>query len=340
MFLESFHRTLKVVNLNHKKNRRIDILLITLVKVARNKAFEQFKKQECGKVTHRISEIMKRHKAATNLSPNLITEIIPDKEWKVTSASERNEQYRVVKHDESNKCSCKILCRVCCICPHTYTCECMDALVHATVCKHQHLIHINLNPNIANTSDTMDDGQMTNVNYNYYNKILFNQESRSAFNNKQMALIQLEELRREIEKSDRDDIIQITSRHIQARIAVFRTLSYCNEIALVPKRKIAPNENNEKQMQFHSTKKKRKITASVISKPSVSESTDVKQVLLNTEPIFCGKCMAENDKCSENSTIEWINCDICSVWLHLSCTTPKLTMIPNYYECEFCRMHY
>ncbi len=112
MFLESFHRTLKVVNLNRKKNRRIDVLLITLM-IARNKAFEQFKKQECGKVTHRISEIMKRHKAATNLSPNLITEVLPDKKWKVTSASERNELYRVVKHDESNKCSCKILCRVC-----------------------------------------------------------------------------------------------------------------------------------------------------------------------------------------------------------------------------------
>ena len=84
-------------------------------------------------MTHRISEIIKRHNVATNK----ITEVTPDKEWKVTSSSDRNEQYSVVKHDESDQCSCKILCRVCCICLHTYTCESMDALVHATVCKHQ-----------------------------------------------------------------------------------------------------------------------------------------------------------------------------------------------------------
>ena len=207
MFVESFHRTLKIVSLNHKKNRRIDMLLITLIKVARSKAFEHFKKQEYEKVTHRISEIMKRHNVATNLSPNTITEVTPDKEWKVTSSSDRNEQYSVVKHDESDQCSCKILCRVCCICPHTYTCECMDALVHATVCKHQHLVHMNTySIQVSNTCDTMDDGQTGNVNY--YTKILFNQESRSKYHNKQKALILVEELRREIEKSDRDDLIQ------------------------------------------------------------------------------------------------------------------------------------
>ena len=48
MFVESFHRVLKVVYLNHKKNRRIDLLLITLMKVARNKAFERFRKLETG----------------------------------------------------------------------------------------------------------------------------------------------------------------------------------------------------------------------------------------------------------------------------------------------------
>ena len=289
-------------------------------------------------MTHRISEIMKRHNVATNLSPNTITEITPDKEWKVTSFSDRNEQYSVVKRDESDQCSCKILCRVCCICPHTYTCECMDALVHATVCKHQHLVHMNTySIQVSNTCDTMDDGQTGNVNY--YTKILFNQESRSKYHNKQNALILVEELRREIEKSDRDDLIQTTSKHMQARIAVFKTLSNHNEISLVPKRKIAPNENNERQMQFYSTKKKRKITKSIISKPSVSESTSVKQTLIETEPIFCGMCMMENDKCSGNGTIEWLNCDGCSIWLHLACTNPQLKTTPSYYICEFCRMH-
>ncbi len=154
-------------------------------------------------------------------------------------------------------------------------------------------------------------------------------ESRSKFHIKQKALILVEELRREIEKSDRDDLIQTTSKHVQARIAVFKTLSNCNEISLVPKRKIAPNENNENQMHFYSTKRNRKIARSIISKPSVSESTGVKQTLVETEPIFCGKCMMEN---GGNSTIQWLNCDTYSVWLHLSCTgaNPKITMTPSH----------
>ena len=62
MFLESFHRTLKVVYLEHKHNRRIDYLLHTLLKIARDKVFEQLMKLEKGKFTHRVSEINKRHK--------------------------------------------------------------------------------------------------------------------------------------------------------------------------------------------------------------------------------------------------------------------------------------
>jgi len=64
MFLESFHRTLKVVYLEHKQNRRIDFLLNTLLKIARNKVFEQLTKLEKGKHTHRIAEINKWHKTA------------------------------------------------------------------------------------------------------------------------------------------------------------------------------------------------------------------------------------------------------------------------------------
>ena len=47
MFLESFHRILKVVYLQQKQNRRIAILL----KIARDEVFEQLTKLEKGKHT-------------------------------------------------------------------------------------------------------------------------------------------------------------------------------------------------------------------------------------------------------------------------------------------------
>ena len=42
MYLESFHRVLKILYLNHKQNRRIDSLLITLMRVARDKELNVF----------------------------------------------------------------------------------------------------------------------------------------------------------------------------------------------------------------------------------------------------------------------------------------------------------
>ena len=62
MYLESFHKVLKIIYLHHKQNRRIDSILATLMKIARDKAFERLLKMEMGKCTHRICEVNKRHK--------------------------------------------------------------------------------------------------------------------------------------------------------------------------------------------------------------------------------------------------------------------------------------
>ena len=61
MFLEAFHRVLKIVYLRHQHNRRINYLIYILLKISRDKAFEQLLKIEKGKATHRICDIHKRH---------------------------------------------------------------------------------------------------------------------------------------------------------------------------------------------------------------------------------------------------------------------------------------
>ena len=67
MFLESYHRTLKVVYMQQKQNRRVDFLLYTLLKIAKDKVFDQRTKLEKGKFSRRVSEINKRHKCAENM---------------------------------------------------------------------------------------------------------------------------------------------------------------------------------------------------------------------------------------------------------------------------------
>ena len=47
---------------------------------------------------------------------------------------------------------------------------------------------------------------------------------------------------------------------------------------------------------------------------------------------FCGGCL--KDDCSYNSeTVQWIQCDSCLLWMHLSCTVPKPDEIPDNYIC-------
>ena len=70
MFVEAFHSVLKIVYRHYKQNRRVDVLLVTLLRIPKNKAFERFHKMETGKLTHRVCEINKRHKAAGLIQQN------------------------------------------------------------------------------------------------------------------------------------------------------------------------------------------------------------------------------------------------------------------------------
>ena len=58
MFLEAFHRVLKIVYLHHKQNRRVDSLLVALIKIGGNAAFERLRKLEMGKNSHRICKTL------------------------------------------------------------------------------------------------------------------------------------------------------------------------------------------------------------------------------------------------------------------------------------------
>ena len=115
------------------------------------------------KQIHRTCEISKHHKAAKILSPKSI-ESVTEMKWKVLSQS-KNTQYTVAQD-----CDCKILCKDLSICPHTYSCTCLDATLHATVCKH---IHMETNSGYSSDKGT------TKVDYSYFNNVLFSQKKKN-----------------------------------------------------------------------------------------------------------------------------------------------------------------
>ena len=106
---ESFHRVLKIVYLRHKHNRQIDYLVHILLKIARDKAFEQLQKLEKGKHTHRICDINKRHKTAVSFAVLAKIEVEDNNAYRVNSQSRQGLSYIVERMKQS--CTCNIKCQ-------------------------------------------------------------------------------------------------------------------------------------------------------------------------------------------------------------------------------------
>ena len=101
MYVESFHRVLKHIYLKGKTIKRVDKCIQVLLKYYdRDKSFDRLIKLEKGKLSGRISTIMKRHLASRDLSTTLVR-CIDDCTWNVKSA-DTQQQYTVEK--EISKC--------------------------------------------------------------------------------------------------------------------------------------------------------------------------------------------------------------------------------------------
>ena len=138
MYVEAFHRVLKHVYMKGKVNKRVDKCIHILMKYDRDKAFERLVKLEKGKTSGRITTIMKRHTVSKTLSPTLVASV-EENTWTIRS-SETNQHYTVVRESENCPFGCAIICTECKICIHMYCCNCADALLHHTICKHIHLV--------------------------------------------------------------------------------------------------------------------------------------------------------------------------------------------------------
>ena len=149
MFVESFHHTLKYSYLKRKHNKRVDILLLNLF--ARDQVFERLIRLTKGKDTSRQSMMQKRHLGSQRLSFASITTLPKDtdedsddsacEKFSVRSEMSDNKSYTVTKTESicsANRCIMK--CHQCSVCAHVFQCICTDFLIHATCCKHVHLV--------------------------------------------------------------------------------------------------------------------------------------------------------------------------------------------------------
>ena len=101
-----------MVYLHQKRNRRVNVLLVTLLRISRDKAFERFHKLETGKQTHRMCEINRRHKAAELMQlSNNCQVTVSEIEWRVQSQSQQHIHYQIKQ--QNDHCECRVTCSSC-----------------------------------------------------------------------------------------------------------------------------------------------------------------------------------------------------------------------------------
>ena len=140
MYVEAFHRVLKYVYLKGRVNKRLDKFIYILLKFAHDKGFECLIKFEKGKSTERSSMISARHKSSLKLS---FAQISPGDKLStrtVTSSDKKQKCYCITLENRTCPHKCALCCSDCNICVHTYMCDCADALIRATICKHIHVV--------------------------------------------------------------------------------------------------------------------------------------------------------------------------------------------------------
>ena len=215
--------------------------------------------------------------------------------------------------------------------------RCGECYFTKVITNHRSHLQVGLQvhfPIFNNINLTKDRSQKT-VEYSYFSNVLPLNHLEHLNGAKKRFFNELKELEKSVSFCTSTDAILTALKHIQAASTIIKALTLSEKATLTVKMKISPNQNHEKQQKFFSTKKHRMIT-STLSKPTLLQSEKYRTELKRTDPIFCGNCLKGNDINLANQVIQWIQCDKCSMWLHLSCITPTLTSVPDVYTCNLC----
>ena len=327
MFVEAFHRVLKIVYFCHKQNRRIDVLLVTLLRISRDKAFEWFYKVEKGKWTHRICEINRRHKAAIMMVEKAVIADIPDEQWTMNSDSRENTRYTIRR--QITDCNCRIMCSSCQTCTHNFSCTCLDSTLRSTVCKHIHYLMITgwCAPITVRKTE-----KGVALNTSTARTLCQGKQNESELKKVKQRIHELNsEIHLFTEKCN--DIVQINilKQRLQATLSLVKIPMAKQNPAV----RYAPNANHQKQLKFHSTRKRNRPAMHKLTKPSKDELCQQRFTLDAEIPTFCGICLKEDDEVSDE-VIDWIQCSKCSLWMHEACTDRKKQATTDDYFCQYC----
>ena len=128
------------------------------------------------------------------------------------------------------------------------------------------------------------------------------------------------------------DAVKSAEKHLKAALTILNATQSTE--TLNTRKRVASNAHSQKQIRFHSTKKKRK-QRECVSKPSDEKLSSCRKELHQTEITVCGICLKQNDTQSDQ-TLQWIQCDKCNMWFHQSCSKVNMRTTADDFCCKYC----
>uniref|UniRef100_A0A0A9Z9U1 C2H2-type domain-containing protein n=1 Tax=Lygus hesperus TaxID=30085 RepID=A0A0A9Z9U1_LYGHE len=135
--LESISKAIKNVFLQGKKCKRLDKSLSDLMKLTRDKLFDQSILAHKSHLPVDLAFIQKRHDVyLMSMTPDLSFQKSANG-WRVIT-SPSDEPHEVVPNNLA--CQCHIRCEQCRMCYHSFKCSCAVSVVEWNICKHIHFV--------------------------------------------------------------------------------------------------------------------------------------------------------------------------------------------------------
>lgn len=333
-YVEAFHHVLKDVYFNKKQNRRIDCLLVMLMKYAKDQILEQAIKLEKGKVTHRLREIRNRHKSAHTVTD--VRKTSNEEVWVVPSATTVGVEHTVKRVTQKEMCQCKLVCDRCKVCVHMYTCTCTDFLLRACACKHIHAVHMTNNQDDSFHAEcaTENADQLSFLQSVLGQDTVNNSSNVSTVRN--AAINKASEIIDFLKSEDDIGIIKTVSERLNTALSVGQGMQLNKtKQEFQAKRNFCANKKFETQPRFFSTKRNSlKAGPFKLKKPGAQDNKPaILETLSNMSPNVCSLCFKENDT-TDTDEIAWVECSTCKSWVHLAC---DIHITDTDYVCAACR---
>ena len=255
------------------------------MKLARDKGFERLVKLEKGKTSGRITTIRQRHLASMKIHMDSVKET-DSTTWTVKS-SQGGQWYTVTQEQQNCPINCRILCTECSICVHNYNCNCPDALIHSTICKHIHLVvryqHTHT-PSPCGDARTPLSHTPIQTDTTVLLHTLQKDTERNLFNVKDRMYKRLRVLGALVTQCNNRETLLAAEKFLNSAKYAIKAMSTVPNTFLQLQPHGPSNEHIPRQRSFYSTKKRRKTP--VVAKPTNEEKEQICSTLLQRNPLY------------------------------------------------------